>query len=507
MVNRSPNSEVFSGRQSDLIPVICLVLFAVLVRVVTLEYIEIGGDSLCVWENVVNLVNYGHYFEWNHHTMRWAINMPLSLVLELFGTSSLNYYILPVLFSALSAMLAYFAGKELGSRGFAVCTSVLVVLYPKMTTMGSQLWPGLYEMTYLLGCVLCLLVWRRKGGWWLLALGGILAACAWASRLTAIYYSPGILALLVFDRRQVRPVLIFSVFFAVVIGIEWLYFWHDTGNALGRVGIITGSHVAQDELLVSPVQYFLNFTKLIKFRGLLPVVLAALGISVWLLRRGSGNEKCLAILFLGGLFFNIYMVSSLSPLKLAAPVGSRYLTAAVPYMVMIMLLGLERWRAESPRAADAVRWALIIAFAAFSLKEIPTQNTLLRLRNDLNNARIVSEEHLPVLMRFNAWTPNVAEKVVFDLLGMEKKGRLKINEDEKMLKNGRRMQIMLFGKPTDKDFKPESINGYYYIFMGDRSSLTGASRVAVSDFSRKDHELIIVPADSLSREIIRGENK
>ncbi|WP_320171748.1 glycosyltransferase family 39 protein [Maridesulfovibrio sp.] len=501
------NKNTFFSGHPDALYICAVVLFTVLVRIATLEYIEIGGDSLCVWENVVNLVNSGHYFEWTHHTMRWAINMPLYLVLRIFGTSSLDYYILPMLFSALASVLAYFAGREMGGRRFGVLTSVLLTLYPKMTTMGSQLWPGIYEMTYLLGCILCLLVWRRKGCWWLLALGGVLAGFAWGSRLTSIYYGPGVLALLLAGKRDVRPVLIFSAFFAMVLGLEWYYFYADTGNGLGRLGIITGTHVAQDELLVSVGKYFLNFTRLIKLRGLLPVVLAAAGVSVWLLRKGSENEKCIAVLFLGGLFFNVYMISSISPLKLAAPVGSRYLTAGVPYMIIVLLAGLARWQNHSGKVAYIFRWGLIIAFALFTIKDIPAQNTLIRLGKDLDVADVVRRENLPVLMRYNAWTPNGVEKIALDLVGVERSGRLKINEDEKMLKNGRRMRIMLFGLPTDKSFRPKSIDGYYYIFRGDRSSLSGASRVAVSDFSRKGHELLLVPAQSLPIEILRGDNK
>ncbi len=496
---------VFPKNIPDTVLIVGLVLLTVFIRLISLEYIEIGGDSLCVWENAVNLVNAGHFFEWNHHTMRWAINMPLFVILKALGTSSLNYYILPVFYSAVSTVLVFYVGKRLGDSRLGFFAALLLLLYPKMTTMGSQLWPGLYEMTYLLGCVLSLLVWRQKGGWQLLALAGLLAACAWGSRLTSIYYGPGVLALLVLGKKRFKPVIIFSAFFFLVLGLEWFYFYSDTGNILGRFGIITQTHVAQDELLVTGGQYLLNFLKMVKFRGLLPVVIAAVCVGIWLARRGSSDAKCIAILFLGGLFFHVYMVSSLSPLKLAAPVGSRYLTAAAPYMIIILLIGLDRWSEKSPRVADVFKWGLVIAFASFTIKEVPAQNTLSRLQEDIENAQQINNSQLPVVMRYNAWTPNRIEKVVMDLVGVEKKGRLKVNEDTKMLKNGRRMRIMLFGLPTDKNFRPESLNGYYYLYKGDRASLKEASLVGVSDYSRKGHKLIIVPADSLPQEILRGE--
>ncbi|SDK52090.1 Dolichyl-phosphate-mannose-protein mannosyltransferase [Maridesulfovibrio ferrireducens] len=495
----------FSGFSINILYVLSIALLAVAVRVMSLEYVEVGGDSLCVWENVVNLVNSGNYIEWTHHTLRWAINLPLYFILKMFGTTQVNYYILPILYSTISAILAFYIGTVLKDRRFGLLSALLLILYPKMTTMGSQLWPGLYEMTYLLGCVLALLCWRKYGGWYLLALAGMLAGCAWGSRVTSIYYGPGILALLYLGKRRVKPVIIFTAFFFFVLGLEWFYFYNATGNSLGRFGVITQTHVTQDELLVSVGQYLLNFLKLVKFRGLLPVVLAGLGVAVWLVRRGDENEKCIAILFLGGLFFNVYMISSLSPLKLAAPVGSRYLTAGTPYLIMVLLLGLRKWHELSPRAATFFKYGLIVAFAAFTLKEVPSQNTFSRLQEDAQNARIITEEKLPVLMRYNAWAPNIIEQSVMGLFGIEKRGRLKINEDDKMMKNGRRMHIMLFEQQTDKDFKPETINGYYYFYSGNEKDLAGSSRVGVSDFSRKDHKLIIVPKESLPQGILKGD--
>ncbi|MBI9112716.1 hypothetical protein [Maridesulfovibrio ferrireducens] len=493
--NRMDNN--FSGFTINIFYAVSIALLAVAVRVISLEYIEIGGDSLSVWENVVNLVNSGNYIEWTHHTVRWAINMPLTLVLKMFGTTQANYYILPIFYSAISAILAFYTGTVLKDRRFGLLSALLLILYPKMTTMGSQLWPGLYEMTYLLGCVLALLCWRKYGGWYLLALAGMLAGCAWGSRVTSIYYGPGILALLYLGKRRVKPILIFTAFFFFVLGLEWFYFYNATGNSLGRLGVITQTHVTQDLLLVSVSQYLLNFLKLVKFRGLLLVVLAGLAAAVWLLKRGDENEKCIAVLFLGGLFFHVFMICNLNPLKLATPVGSRYFTAGTPYMIMVVLLGIRKWHEFSPRAATFFKYGLIVAFAAFTLKEVPSQNTFSRLQEDTQNARIITEEKLPVLMRFNAWAPNIIEQSAMSLFGFEKQERLKLNEGKKMIKNGRRMHIMLFEQQTDKDFKPKMINGYYYFYSGNEKDLERASRVGVSDFSRKDHKLIIIPKESL----------
>ncbi|WP_031482676.1 glycosyltransferase family 39 protein [Maridesulfovibrio frigidus] len=487
-----PANFLSSNKYCDAIMIAGIVLFTMLIRLVSLEYVEIGGDSLFVWENAVSMVQNGHYLEWNHHNMRWAIGLPLDLLLNIFGTAPLNYYILPVLFSVLASILAYLLGKELGDRKFAAFFAVLLVLYPKMTTSGSQLWPGIYEMTYLLACVCCLFIWRRKGGWHFLAAAGLLSGCVWGSRITGIYYAPGLLALLLFDKKKLWPVLIFSAFFLSVLGLEWTYFYSDSGNVLGRLGILASTHISQDQLLLTFSDYLLNFTNLIKFRGLLPVVIAALGIGIWVLRKGNSNEKSIAILFLGGLFFNIYMISSISPLKIAAPVGSRYLTAGVPFMLLTILIGIKHWHKHSPKYAVIVKWVLLVAFLVFTLKEIPAQNSLSRLQEDVNSAQIIEEQGLPVIMRYNAWTPNAIESAAMSLTGYEPKNRLKINEDDKMRRNGHRMKILLFGQNTDKNYRPQSIDGYYYLFNGDLQDLAKGPKIGLSDFDRKGHKLVII---------------
>ena len=79
-------------------------------------------------------------------------------------------------------------------------------------------------------------------------------------------------------------------------------------------------------------------------------------------------------------------------MKIAAPVGSRYLTAGVPYMLLVILIGIERWMKSSPKAANFFKWGLVIAFAAFTLKNVPEENTIFRLQSDLKNAATVSED-------------------------------------------------------------------------------------------------------------------
>ncbi len=493
----------FSACYADVFYAACIALLALAVRAISLEYVEMGGDSLWIWENVVHQVNYGTALVWNHHTLRWAINFPLYLILNCFGTTPTNYYILPVLYSVISAVLAFFLGNILKDRQFGFMSALLLILYPKMTTMGSQLWPGLYEMTYLLGCVLAVFCWRKYGGWYLLAISGLFAGCVWGARVTSLFYAPGIFALIYLGKRKVTPLFIFSAFFFLVVAIEWLYFQNLTGNSFGRLGIITQTHVAKDEHLISVSQYLLNFLSLVKLRGLLPVILAGVGTGCWLVRRGRDEEKGIAILFLSGLFFSVYMISSFNPLKLATPFGSRNITAGSPYLIMVLLLGLRKWQESSPRASKIFKYGLIVAFAVFTFKGVSSQNTFCRLQEDVQNARIITDKNIPVLMRYSAWVPNFIEESGMKLVGYEKKSRLKINEDVKMSKNARRVGSILFGHKGRNDYKPETIDGYYYFYSGDYKSLANSQLVGISEFSRKGHSLTIVPREMLPQNIFK----
>lgn len=488
-----------SFRINDLYLLATLAVLSISVRLATLEYVEIGGDSLEVWMNIRAWAEQGSVLEWFHKTSRWAVTIPLLAVMKLFGTRPENYYILPVAYATAGALLGYGTGRLLLGRAGGLLTGLLLILYPKMATAGSQLWPGIYVMTYLLASVLLILLWRRKGAWPLLACAGILFGLAWASRVMAIYYLPGLLLLIWAEKRNPRALMVFLLSWGVVLGLEWVGFVLVAGDPLGRIGVITATHAGKAQLRVTPIEYFLNFINLIDLRGLLPVFLAGAAASVHLLRKGNGEEKGISLLFLGALFFTTYMPASISPLALAAHVGTRYLTAAVPYLLLALLLVLERLRCRHPRLRQWILGGLVAAFAVFTVLRIPATNSLAQVAEDARIMGVAVEQDLPVVMRYFGWKPNMVEGWIMKAVGVEPPERApKRSVDTKMLKNARRLTILYnSGGDPATHMPPLDLGHGLYLYRGTRASLKTSKTLGVSDFERLDQRLYLASPETV----------
>ncbi len=81
---------------------VCLVfLFSVCVRIVTAEYVDIGGDNAWRWTSALDVIQGSGFPEWTHHNMRWSVMAPLWLSMKIFGTGPATYYVSPIFFASL----------------------------------------------------------------------------------------------------------------------------------------------------------------------------------------------------------------------------------------------------------------------------------------------------------------------------------------------------------------------------------------------------------------------
>ena len=64
---------------------------------------------------------------------------------------------------------------------------------------------------------------------------------------------------------------LFFLTFGVLCIAEWIAFWYVTGNPMGRIGVIQNSHLVSAGLEISFTDYLLNFTKLVKLKGLVAI--------------------------------------------------------------------------------------------------------------------------------------------------------------------------------------------------------------------------------------------
>ena len=167
-----------------------IILLSVAVRIITAEYVDIGGDNSEKWRQVQHLLEGGGYTCWYQQTVRWAIMLPLAGIMKTFGLNPVLTYILPIGFSTLAVVCIFLIGDRLHSRALGVTAALAAMIFPQMAQTGSQLWPGVFELGYLMLCIWLLLLWIDSRSTTTLLAAAIIFFCGWGSRVSMIYAAP-----------------------------------------------------------------------------------------------------------------------------------------------------------------------------------------------------------------------------------------------------------------------------------------------------------------------------
>lgn len=467
----------------------CLFVLSIIVRGLTAEYIENGGDNTGVWLSLRRLVAGMGYSSWDHHTMRWAVNFPLWLCMKLFGTNPVVYYISPIIYASVGGVLVCLIGDKLHSLKLGLIAAVMYILYPQMTQSGSQMWPGVFEATYVLLCIYLILVWHESKSHSMLVAAVFAFFGAWGARVTSVYFIPGILLLLLLPERDLRNTFRFCFYLGLLIAFEWLWFYWDSGNLGGRIGLIKATHGALSELLVTPHQYVLHFLKFKNLRGLLGVVVLSFVACAYLWRRSSEVVRGLIILYLAHVCLQIWMVSGLNPLKLAQPVGSRYYCVVAPVALLLIILFFINLGDRFPRWRTAGLGIMFVAFLVFSVKKVPASNSLRQVYQDNALVSRAFSFDMPIAMRYLPWEPNLIENWAIETFA-GKQRRRELDEYEMnrvMLKNRNRL-VALFMGDLDRAIGEKHnvpVKGKGGIFWFDDPAGNTSRTGVVTEFGRK----------------------
>lgn len=420
-------------------------LVSLAVRLATAEYIDIGGDNAWRWMEVHRLLAGLPISQWTHQTIRWPINLPLWGLMKIFGPHPAVYPILPVAMASLAAVLLCLIGERLHSLKLGLATSLLYICCPIMAQTGSQMWPSVFHLAFISLSVWLLLVWLDKNGSFLLVLAGVGFFLAWGSNVSAIYFIPGLLLLVWWPSRSVRALATFCGTIAVCCIGEWIMFWALTGNRLGVFGLVGSTHGHQEELLTSLRNYLLNFLNFKKLRGMLPVMLLSLYVCIPMLRSQDRRRQALAGLYLSFVLMLTYMVASLSPLRLSLPFGTRYWAAGAPFGLLLILLWLSDHRKAHPRLVKGCLALLFAAFLLFSAKLIPPTNSVVQMSRDYELLAPALETKSPVLMHYDPWEPDLAEKLLMRwFMGSSKPRHENLEQMTWNMERNRRRILALF---------------------------------------------------------------
>lgn len=414
----------------------------VVVRYFTAEYIDIGGDNSYTYYFVRHLIETGNFLQsWNQHSIRWAITIPLYTLFRIFGVHPLLYYVLPFLLAGLGSVFVYLIGERLWGRSVGLLAFWMLLIFPQMAQTGSQLWPSIFQFPAAAASIYLIYRWSDTNSPIWLFLSVCTFFFSWGARASGIYFFPGLLWIVWLERKNLRPVLFYALVSAFLFVLETFVLWKLTGNPLGKLGIIKQTHVGTMEAL-SFLQYLAHIKTLTILKGLLPIYIIAIVTAVFAFRDKNIRGKGLAVFYLIGSFLLLYMVSSIHPLRIAQPHGTRYWCQFAPFGLLLIASQLLRLKNKHKKAAITLISLLLVAFCIFTIKRIPPVNSLTQMEYNNKEAASVLNRNARLRFIWHGWSPSFLESKIISMVKKNKPERVKRGSLRKMRKQAQRIMEM-----------------------------------------------------------------
>jgi hypothetical protein len=350
-------------RRAEIIQALWIAAFVLFVRVVSLLMVA-NPDAARKWGAARALLHGDSLARFDHHTARWAINVPVLLVQVVFGDGAIVHYFPTLLFCVLHAWLTLGIGKQLGGTAVGVFAVLLTTLLPAMRFAGSHLLPTVFESTYVLAALYCLLRAGSTGGVaWLCA--SCLGMCAaYFAKETTVFFLPGLAAGVWLGRRSWRQAAAYVAGFGACVALETLVYRVTLGVPLGRLSIVQRYHFSVEKLKQPITSVADLLGRYLEFRfGFRELFYAALAVSLVLVvcsfRARRLPHVALTSTWLsawGFILANTFALKSLTPPRLAQPLNERYLHAAAPLFALLVAWAVVRaWRWVGVRGWAGVR--------------------------------------------------------------------------------------------------------------------------------------------------------
>jgi hypothetical protein len=227
----------------DLLTIGALVLATVIVRVATLRTIDLGGDAAFKWF-FVRSWSASNPWKFDHHTARFAINIPIWLSQRLLGTHPDVMYVAPLVASVLQVPLIYAIARMSSTRFVGVVACLLLLLFEPMVDASSQLLPGIFQGTYVLAASWAYMhfaVSSQASQRWLLAVGALLFV-AYLSMVATVYFLPGFALAVWLVRRNARDAAVLLGSFAGLVALETAIYALFSSYKYGQFQIILATH-------------------------------------------------------------------------------------------------------------------------------------------------------------------------------------------------------------------------------------------------------------------------
>lgn len=337
--------------------VVCLLGLTTLVRLLTLQPVENGGDPLDNWYFVRQWAHNPEPFRGylNHHQARVGIHWVTWIVQRLWGHGIAAYYVAPLLASHACTALTYVAGKQAGSRGVGVLAALLLLEFKPMAFASSQLRPGVFEAMYALAALVCLLAGLRRLGAsrdrWLVA-AGLCSFLGYLTKVPDLFCVPGMALVIWLGGGGRRGLLVYGGALGAGLLLETAAYALFTDYA-GRVAVILNAHARSAPAAHDFWWLFTRFTKAGNSWQLLFYFFFAASLSV-LARRRPVQHKAAALVAGSFLLLATFGLRRINPVGVWMGMNDRYLTLAAPLAFLVSasviveagraaLRGLARW--------------------------------------------------------------------------------------------------------------------------------------------------------------------
>ena len=304
-----------------------IVLFYVVSRLVALAPISKSGDAVFKWRILRLWAETGTYpaISPEHHQSRWMLNLPVRLLMEIFGTGNLVYYIYPLLCGFVCALCIYFIAARLKDKAAGMTAMGLFMLFPLTTEESIQFLPMIPASAFILSAILCMFRYQNtKRIYWTL-LAGILLGLAYGCKFTSVYWFVPFSLYLIFadpesgqlSKKMHFPLALWVMLLGgtAVAVEEFIYLNSFFGTKYGRISMLMSGHFKDRPTpqYLNIFEYLLSFLRPFYCQGkyfkFIPrvMILAAAVLSAILLWRNSSRKNPHLTLILG-CFFSVYLL-------------------------------------------------------------------------------------------------------------------------------------------------------------------------------------------------------
>ncbi len=372
-----------------------LVLLTLWVRLSTQMMIHTGVDERDYWYAAKALSQGFPYPALTHRTVRWAIILPVVVIQKIFGVHPNVYYVAPILNALCQTILLFALGTFLGGRRVGALAALFLIFFPYQIRAASQTRPEIFSITYMLLCAYPLAVALRSSGnrriRYLLA-SSFALFLAYETKITNLFFLPGIFAVLLFFGKQgwktgIRDCFVFGLPLLALFLAETGIYAAFTPFKFGQLSVIEANHLSSD--YAAPLHSYLEIFKRYTPRYLeaywqLPFVLFACACAPMLRKGRDAAIKSVAILGLSFFFFITFTITKTNPIMVAEDFINRYFCSVLPFVFIGVAWGAVRlldriaptvagaWTFAGPREYALICASLaVLVSVAFTLPIVP----------------------------------------------------------------------------------------------------------------------------------------